>query len=293
MIEKYIRHPLEAAGLVVVWTVFRMLSVDRASALGGWLGRGIGPHLPVSKRARNNLRRVMPELSEAEIKKIVVDMWDNLARTAAEFPHIRKFKFGPGERVEVTGIENIKSLAESSRPVMFYSGHIGNWELAPLTAARNGLETAFVYREANNRLVQKLYMRGRRGLTHGLIRKGAKGAREMIKVLREGRPVGMLIDQKMNDGIAVPFFGEDAMTAPALAHMAMRFDCQVIGARVIRLNGARFRVEIYPPKHVAKSGDKDADALAFLTDVNREIEGWIRERPGQWLWLHNRWPSRD
>lgn len=95
----------------------------------------------------------------------------------------------------------------------------------------------------------------------------------------------------MNDGIAVPFFGRPAMTAPALAQFALRFDCPVVPARVERLGGARFRLTIQPPLEIQKSGDRQADVLAAMTEVNRIIEGWVRDRPDQWLWLHRRWPD--
>ncbi len=101
----------------------------------------------------------------------------------------------------------------------------------------------------------------------------------------------MLVDQKLNDGIAVPFFGRDAMTAPALAQLALRFRCPVVPARVERLGGARFRLTIYPPMGLPDSGDHDADVSETMRRVNAHFEDWIRARPEQWLWLHRRWPD--
>ena len=101
----------------------------------------------------------------------------------------------------------------------------------------------------------------------------------------------MLVDQKMNDGIAVPFFGMESMTAPAIAQLALRLDCPVVPVRVKRLKGAYFQVIVKPPISFAPTGDLQADILAFMTIVNLEIESWIRDTPDQWLWLHNRWPK--
>jgi KDO2-lipid IV(A) lauroyltransferase len=101
----------------------------------------------------------------------------------------------------------------------------------------------------------------------------------------------MLVDQKLNDGIAVPFFGRDAMTAPALARLARRYDCIVVPVRVVRLGGAHFRLICDPPLKVPKTADAQADALALMTEVNATIERWIRARPEQWFWLHRRWPE--
>ena len=95
----------------------------------------------------------------------------------------------------------------------------------------------------------------------------------------------------MNDGIPVPFFGADAMTAPALAQLALRLTCPVVPVRVKRLEGANFQVIVSPPIEFTSSGDQQADLLAYMTKINAIIEGWIRDTPGQWLWLHNRWPK--
>lgn len=101
----------------------------------------------------------------------------------------------------------------------------------------------------------------------------------------------MLVDQKMTDGIAVPFFGRDAMTAPALAQFALKYDAPIIPVRSERLEGARFRITFYPELKTPKTGDRHADILAIMTNVNASMESWIRERPEQWLWLHRRWPK--
>jgi len=89
----------------------------------------------------------------------------------------------------------------------------------------------------------------------------------------------------------VPFFGADAMTAPALAQLALRLTCPVVPVRVKRLKGANFQVIVSPPMEFTSSGDQQADVLAYMTEINAIIEGWIRDTPGQWLWLHNRWPK--
>ncbi len=101
----------------------------------------------------------------------------------------------------------------------------------------------------------------------------------------------MLVDQKLNEGILVPFFGRPAMTATALALLALRFDCDVLPARVERPPGARFRLTVFPPLALPRSGDDGADVAALTTTVTAVIESWIRERPEEWLWIHRRWPD--
>jgi KDO2-lipid IV(A) lauroyltransferase len=271
--------------------VLGLLPLDWASALGGALARTIGPRLGVSKRARLNLRAVMPELSKGDVERIVRGMWDNLGRVAFEYPHLAGIKvFDSAGRVEVHGWDHIVDAVGAKRSIVFVAAHLGNWELAPLSAGQYGLDVAFIYRAANNPLVDAMLARLRGGYGE-LIPKGATASRRAMAMLRRGGHIGMLVDQKLNNGIAVPFFGRPAMTAPTPALLALHYDCDVLPARVERLGGAHFRLTVFPKLPLPRSGDRDADALALMTEINRLIESWIRERPEQWFWLHRRWPD--
>lgn len=283
---------LEAAGIVSVLAFFRLLPLDAASALGGWLCRRIGPWLPVSRDAERNLRRCFPEKSPKEIRRLLVGMWDNLGRVFGEYPHLGDFRlYAPRSHVEVIGAENVDLLREDGKPGIFFSAHLGNWEIAALSVSRRGLPIALIYRAPNNPVVDALIQWARSHVVHETMPKGTEGARRALAILRDGGHLGMLVDQKMNDGIPVPFFGRPAMTAPALAQFALRFDCPAVPVRVERVRGTRFRITLSPPLEIEKTGDRHRDILAFMTRVNAIIEGWIRERPEQWLWLHRRWPD--
>jgi KDO2-lipid IV(A) lauroyltransferase len=286
--SKIIRQRLEAWIAAGMLALFRALPVDAASGLGGLLARSVGPHLKVSNVARRNLRRAFPEKNAAEIEAIVREVWDNLGRVVGEFPHIHTLI---SERVEVVGLENVHLLRDDGKAGLIVSAHTGNWELGGALAGQENFGVILVYRAANNPWVEELYRRNRMTAGTRQIQKGPQGAKEIMAVLRSGGHVVLLVDQKMNDGIPVPFFGRDAMTAPAVARFAHKFKCPVVAARVERLNGARFRLTIYPPMELAATGDTHADTLATMTAINKMTEDWIRERPGQWLWLHKRWPE--
>jgi KDO2-lipid IV(A) lauroyltransferase len=286
-----LRERFETAIVVLYFRALGALPLDWASALGGAIARTIGPLLPVTRLARENLALALPELTPAQARRIIRAMWDNFGRTVAEYPHLARIRcFGPGARIDLVGTEHVDRAVADGRPLIFFSGHFGNWEVGSLAAAQYGLPTAIVYRAANNARVETLMHALRRSLGVEPLAKGATGARRIIAALREGKTLMMLIDQKMNDGIAVPFFGRDAMTAPALAELTLRYDCTLLPARVDRLDGARFRVTIFPPLPLPRSGDRRADIGAIMFEANRTLEAWIRERPERWLWLHRRWP---
>ena len=270
---------------------FALLPADWASALGGAIGRLIGPHLGISNRARHNIKRAFPELSESDVAHVVARMWDNLGRVAAEYSHLRNIRvFEPGGRIETHGFEHMDRAVASGRRMIIFSGHIANWEIGMLAAVQYGISVAQIYRAANNPLVDRMITRFR-GDAGELIPKGAVAARRAIATLRRGAHLTMLADQKMNDGIQVPFFGRPAMTASALAALALRFNCDVLPARVERLDGARFRLTVFPPLPLPRTGDSHADAAALMAQVNAILERWIRDRPEQWFWMHRRWPD--
>ena len=286
------RHRLEAIGVRALFALFGALPVDAASAVGGWLARTIGPRLGASKRAVLNLRRAMPELDETRIAEIVFGMWENLGRVVGEYPHLDKFRvYEKGGRVEALNTESVDPLLAAGKRLIFISAHFGNWEMAGLAVTQKGLDVTQIYRPANNPLVDALIQESRAIVGSEPVPKGSVAARRSIEALRQGRHLALLVDQKMNDGIPVPFFGRDAMTAPAVAQLAIRFDAAIIPARVERTRGANFRLTVFPPIEMPQTGDRHADARETMRRVNAVLESWIRERPEQWFWLHRRWPD--
>ena len=281
-----LQHVVEASLLRALFAFLRALPLDSASALGGFLGRRIGPFFSAHKTALRNLVRVFPEKPEAWRREIRERMWENLGRVAAELPHL------PGQvlinRLVIRGEEHLPKTGESA---LFFSGHLGNWELLPSIPHYRGVPITLVYRHANNPLVDKIIAGIRAVHSDNMIAKGPRGAFKLAKALKRKESICMLVDQKMNDGISVPFFGKPAMTAPAIAQLALHYDMPIIPARVVRTGGAHFEVTIDPPVAFEKTGDKDADQRAIMTTINARIETWIREHPEQWFWVHKRWPG--
>lgn len=285
-------HRIEAIGAAAMFGLFRLLPLDAASAVGGFLGRLVGPRLGVTKRAAINLRRALPELDATAARRVMRGMWDNLGRVIAEYPHLAEFKVYAGDgRIEFVGDDIIEPILATGKSAIFISAHYGNWEIATMAATQRGLDVAEIYRAANNPWIDRLIASYRDNVGSELIPKGMIAARRSIAAVRDGRHLAVLVDQKMNDGIKVPFFGRDAMTAPAVAQLALRFDCAIVPARVERRRGARFRIVLSPPITVTRTGDRHADTEAIMIAVNAEIERWVRARPEMWLWLHRRWPD--
>lgn len=278
---KSLRYALETVLAYLTYGFFRLLPLETASDIGGKIVRALGPRMGISRVALRNINLAFPEKTPAEQARILDGMWENLGRVIAEYPHLR----GIGPCIELVGKEHLEKVAREGGPVIFFAGHLANWELCALTAKTRGVDIHLVYRKPNNPGVDSLLRHARDSGAKGHIEKGREGAREIVSVLKKKGVVGMLMDQKLNEGLAIPFFGRPAMTAPAIAQFALRMKCPIYPCRVERTGGCAFKVTVLPPLDISGG----ADATRILTEINALLEGWIRERPGQWLWLHRRW----
>jgi KDO2-lipid IV(A) lauroyltransferase len=226
---------------------------------------------------------------------VVRGVWDNLGRTVAELPHVptlRPTESGPGWELRDAG--GVLPLLAAGGPAVLIGGHLANWEIWSRVASQQGIALAPFYRPVRNPYIDRLLhdlrqqTRDRPGPAFA---KGAEGARAALAYLRAGGVVGLLVDQKMNDGIEARLFGMPAMTASAAAAFALRFRCPLIPANAERLGPARFRVVWDPPLPLPDTGQRMADIAVLTQLINDRLETWIRARPAEWLWLHRRWPK--
>ena len=285
-----LRYALETAGFFLLIGFFRLFAIDRASAIGAWIGRNIVSHA-MSRRAIANIALAFPEKSADERAAILSAMWDNLGRVMAEYAHLDELhRIGADPRVEVVGTEHIDAAVRNGKGYMLISGHYSNWEILSAAAHDLGLTGGTIVRPPNNPAVSRWLERARRrnGFPE-LIAKGAPGTRRVFTLLRKGDAICMAVDQRASEGILVPFFGRDAQTTAAPAAFALKLGSVILPVGNERLEGARFRIRVYPPLEVERTGDHDRDLLALTTKIAEFLEARIREHPGQWLWIHKRW----
>ena len=287
--RRFFSYIAETLGAVFYLGLLRILPVDAASALGGIVLRVVGPCLSAHRTADKNLRRVFPEKSDAWIQETLKDMWDNLGRTIGELPHLSRIMDPKSDRVHIKGGEHVQALAADDVGGIFFSAHLANWELAALMVAREGLPLHLFYRPPNNPFMHWLFKWMRRG-NGTLLPKSAAGARHGVSLLRAREHLGMLIDQKMNDGVSVPFLGHMAMTNPTLGRLAIKYKVPVVPTRVIREKGAYFTVVAAPPLF---QGEENVTPEQLTAAANDILSTWIREKPGQWFWVHQRWPNKE
>lgn len=288
-LDRVVFYRLEAALTWLFITLMRALGPERASDAGGWIARTLGPYLPSSRHMRRNIALALPELTVAAQRKILVESWDNLGRNLAEYPHLATIAANFDQHVDLTGGAYLRQLAEDGRPGIVFAGHFANWELCAMAAARFGLPLTYVFRRPNNPYVADMLAAARASLGGTMVPKGREAARGLVAAIRAGDHVGLLIDQKLNEGIPLPFLGRPAMTGTVLAELALRHQAPAVPMRIIRTGAARFRVEVLPPLDFTRQETMAADAAAVMAGLNDLIGDWVREQPGQWMWQHRRW----
>lgn len=285
-----------AALVRALLALVRAVGPDRAGRLGAAVARRLGPLVKAHRIALDNIRHAFPELTPAEHERIAREAWDNLGRTAAEYVHLERIwdfdEANPSSgRIEIAPevAARFQALRTDGRPALLFAAHLANWELPAVAAAKHGLPSAVLYRTPNNAAVARDIVALRESIMGRLIPAGMMAPVRMMEALDQGLHVGMLIDQRFSRGPQVPFMGRPTHSNPLLARMARRFDCPVHGARAIRLPGGRFRLELTEAIALPRDarGRVDVDAATAL--LNRIVEGWVREHPGQWLWMHRRW----
>jgi KDO2-lipid IV(A) lauroyltransferase len=274
--------------------LLRLIPMDSAVRVFERFARWFGPKTKRHQVAMDNLELAFPEKSIEQREKIASDSWAQIARTLLEYGYLDEIfdldeeNKGSG-RIDIKNPEQFLKLRDDGLPAILFTGHLANFELLPIAAAKFGLEILSLFRAPNNKYAASRVADARKQLSQNLVASREGASFQLMSALQRGAHVGVLVDQKFRRGIQIPFFGHDAPTNPLLAKLARRYECPVHGARTIRLPDGRFRLEITDELVLPRTQDGDIDIRGTTELVTRVIEGWVREHPEQWLWIHRRW----
>ncbi len=285
---KRIRYFIEAALFYFLYYGFKIMPLDMASALGGFIARSIGPHLGASRKARRNLENALPGKTKNEYDLYIREMWDNLGRVMAEYPHL---EYIAKHRTTYENASVLEDALKGNAPVILTGAHIANWELgAAIMLTRFQAKLDITYRAPNNPYVDRLLQRARSlGKDVTGYPKARESGRKLLSAMKKGHNIGILIDQKYNEGIPVPFFGREAMTNPAFVQLAQKFGAPLIPVFAARMKGSHFTVTFGPPLNTLSAAGDPLPLEKVITQAHIGLEAQIRKYPGQWLWLHRRW----
>jgi len=289
---------LVAALVRLVFWLLRLIGPDLAPRMGAAVARSLGPLTPAHRIAMDNIRASFHHADASWHRSVARQAWDNLGRTACEYVHLQTLwdldpenPQRPDRRVFCTPETSARfqALAEDGRGALIFAAHLANWELPAVAAHALGLPAAVLYRTPNNKRVAADILALREPMMGTLIPAGLMAPTRMAKAVAAGMHVGMLVDQRFGRGPRITFLGRDCAANPLLANLAGRFDVPVHGTRAVRLPGGRIRLDLTEEIILPRAPDGTIDVPAATATINAVIEGWVREYPGQWLWMHRRW----
>jgi KDO2-lipid IV(A) lauroyltransferase len=284
---------------VAALRAIKLAERKRTADFVGWLMRKVGPLLKEHRIGRDNLRAAFPEKSDAEIEQILAGVWDNLGRLAVEFAHLDEFRIegvgppapGPSDIVYVAASQQrFERMLAHGRPTLGFAAHLANWELPALGSALLGVKSAALYRRPNIGAVGDAVIKMRAGIMGELVPTGLDAPLRLARLLKSGVHVGMLVDQHYTKGADVTFFGRRCKVNPLIAMLARQTEAPIHGLRVVRLPGGNsFWGEITDPVEPVRDAEGRIDVQGTMQAITSVVEGWVREHPEQWLWVHRRW----
>jgi KDO2-lipid IV(A) lauroyltransferase len=284
---------LLARSLIAVfgWLPLRisMLVGAKFAGVAGYFGGRL------RRTGRRNLELAFPDLAPFERKRLLCGCFENLGRLLGVFSH-----FAAGDTrslkgiIECEGLEHLDAARANGRGMILFTGHVGAWELSSFGLSLFGYPLSFLVRRIDNPKIEALVDRARTRLGNRTIDKRS-AAREMLQILQNSGPVGILVDLNTLDreAIFVDFFSVQAGTTFMVAKLALRTGAAVLPVFAPWDKKRKcFRLRIDEPLSFQSSGNQTEDVRGLTQLYTAVVEKYVRRYPDQWLWIHRRWKTR-
>lgn len=295
MTVRNLRFALERLALAIALRIARILPRTVLSATGKALG-SLAYALDRRHRAiaLDNLRVSFgADRDEGEYRRIAHACWRHFGGVLFETLAFPRFSSASvGREVRYRGLERVRAAYEAGRGVLLFSGHYGHWELSAMMQGHLGLPLALVTRPLDNHGLERM-LADLRGCSGNTIIHKRNAVREMLRTLRSGGGIAILIDQDARSGgLFVPFLGRLASTTPTLALMAVRTGAAILPVFSVPGADGAWEITYEPPVAVRPEADRDAEVLRVTAECTAILERWVRAHPEVWLWMHRRWKTR-
>ncbi len=267
----------------------------RVGAAAGALG-----HLLLRRTRALALRQLalaFPERGEGERRRIAREMFLSLGRAAAEVTAIRSYDHRLEAYAELGDPGLLAEVMARGKGMVYVTGHLGNWELMARRIARAGVPNAVIAkRGGDGRLMDLIAAWRAEGGVTTLWREEPDTGRAIIRTFRQGRALGILVDQDTSvQGVFVPFFGRLAHTPRAAGDLALRFGAPVVVGTIHR-KGPRptdgHLLELTEIPYDPDPADREAEVIRITAACQAVLEATIRRFPAEWVWMHQRWKTR-
>ena len=284
---KKIKYFFEFIFIGALLLIFKIIGYRSASNLGALIGVLVGPVFRSRKKISSNIKKALPEIEEKKKDLIIKDMWANYGRILADYVYIKNFRDSKlNNYLEIEGSEIFDEIKRNNEQVVFISGHFNNFELMAMEIEKSGIDVAAIYRPLNNIFLNTIMEKIRKEyICKYQIKKGISGAREIIKLYKNGFSIALMIDQRVREGIKLNFFGKPASTTTIPAQLVKKFGCKIVPIYIERIDKFYYKIKISRPIDFDKNQSIEKISLV----LNEELEKMILKRPGQWIWSHDRW----
>ena len=282
-----IRYFIEFIIVKFIFSIFKILGYKLSSNLGALIGKNFGPIFRKKKVILNNLRISNIGQNDKMRDNIINEMWGNYGRILSEYPFIKDFDNNKlSNYLSIQGQDIIDELKKNNENVIFVSGHFNNFELMAMHLENSGIKLAAIYRPLNNFFLNKTMEKIRKNYICKIqIKKGKSGTREIVKLIKHGYSIALMIDQRVSEGILCKFFDREAFTTSIPAQTVKKYNLKVVPVYIERSKNYFFKVKIHEPI-IFNNHDSIHDITYAL---NTKLEHMIKKNPDQWIWSHNRW----
>jgi KDO2-lipid IV(A) lauroyltransferase len=289
---KIVKYFFEFISIISLFCIFKIIGLRNASNLGSFLGKLIGPLFRSKNIIKQNIKTGLGEIDKKRQYEIINDMWSNIGRTFAEYVFLKDFKFNTTNysHMKINGAKHLDEIKKNNEPVIFYSAHFANFELMAMELDKFGIKFAAIYRPLNNFFLNPLmeYLR-MKYICPNQIPKGRKGMREIITKVKAAYSIALMVDQRVSEGLRVPFFNKPAHTTTIPAQLALKYNCKLVPISLERKEGPNFEMTIHEPYKIEKTENDEENTKNITLKINQIIEKMIIKNPKQWIWSHNRW----
>jgi Kdo2-lipid IVA lauroyltransferase/acyltransferase len=280
-----VRHWLQDRALrALIWTLLRLPYRLRVPLCGWAVAHVIAPLAGYGRRVRENLAAVLPDLDAAEVRRLVRAVPDNVGRSIIEIYSGADFAArAAATPPEGTGLAALAEAYAAGRPVILVTGHFGNYDASRAALLAKGYPVGALYRPMANGYFNDHYVDAISNIGTPLFPRGRAGLAGMVRHLRSGGMLGLVIDQHMSHGAPLTFFGKTAPTALSAAELALKYDALLVPTYAVRAaDGLNFRIIVEAPIPV--------DTPEAMTQaLNDSLEALVRVHLDQWFWIHRRW----
>lgn len=283
-------------GLVVDWVVDRLvrtliavslwLPYDRRGPVAGWVvAHVIAPVAGYRRRVRDNLALIFPDMPQAEVERMARAVPANIGRTFLEIYSGDEFAARVArEPLQGPGVQALEGAAAEQRPVLLVTGHFGNYDAMRAALIARGYPVGGLYKPMKNRFFNGHYVAAISRIGTPVFPRSRSGMADMVRFLKGGGMVGIVLDHYVKGGVPLPFLGHDAITSLATAEMALRYNALVVPVYGIRRDDGRFDLLVGNPV-------PHSDPVTMTQALNADLEQHVRRHLDQWMWTHRRWKT--